>query len=110
MRRPGWPGGRSRRTGRPGLAGLVGESYFTQRIDDYLAFATTSPGSSNTVGVAAHLIRAAREPGYTWDIASVGVGSFPDSWARIDNWEDTRETSTSCTCTGCSPWVRARPR
>jgi hypothetical protein len=75
----------------PGSAGLVSEAYFTQRIDDYLAFATASPSSSNIVGVAAHLIRAAREPGYTWDIGSVGVGSFPDSWARIDDWEDTRD-------------------
>ena len=75
----------------PGSAGLVSEAFYTQRIEDYLAFATANPSSSNLSGVAARLIRAAREPAYSWNIASVAESSFAASWNRIDNWEDTRD-------------------
>ena len=76
---------------KPGSRGLVAEQVYQERVDEYLAFATTDPSSTNPVGVGAHLIRAAREPAYTWDVASVGVDTFADSWDRLDNWKDTRD-------------------
>jgi hypothetical protein len=76
---------------KPGSRGLIAERVYQKRVDEYLAFATTDPSSTNPVGVGAHLIRAAREPAYTWDVASVGVESFADSWDRLDNWKDTRD-------------------
>lgn len=75
----------------PGSPGLVDEAWYTARIDDFLGVATANPSSSNTVGIAARLIRAAREPGYTWDIADVTPATFTSVWAKIDSWADTRD-------------------
>lgn len=90
--RSGWaPGAAQGALAAPGTLGLVDESYYQSRVEDYLTFATQDPSSSNTVGVAAHLVRAAREPDYVWNIAGVQPGSFQSSWDRIDNWRDTRD-------------------
>ena len=75
----------------PGSPGLFDEAYFASRVNDFLGVATADPSSTNTVGVAARLIRAAREPGYQWAITAVTPDSFASSWDRIDNWKDTRD-------------------
>ncbi|MEZ5380684.1 MAG: hypothetical protein R2754_02680 [Microthrixaceae bacterium] len=75
----------------PGTPGLMDEDRYQQRIDEYLAFATASLEPGNATGVAAHLVRATREPDFTWDIDSVTVDAFAESWAKIDAWEDTRD-------------------
>src|SRR5690606_28541833 len=72
-------------------AGLVDEAYYQSRIDAFLAHATAVDHSSNPVGIAAHLVRAAREPDYQWDVAAVTVDSLADVFAKIDAWEDTRD-------------------
>ncbi len=75
----------------PGSAGLMAEQTYQQRVDAYLAFATAEPQASGPVGIATHLIRAAREPAYTWDAAGATVDSLADQWTRIDGWQDTRD-------------------
>ena len=76
---------------RPGTAGLVAEMIYQQRADAYLAYATDDPTASGPVGIATHLIRAIRDPGYTWNIDTATVGSLSEVWKKIDNWEDTRD-------------------
>ncbi len=75
----------------PGSAGLMAEQVYQQRVDAYLAFATTEAKADGLVGIAARLIRAAREPAYTWDVASATVDSLADEWTKIDTWQDTRD-------------------
>src|SRR5262245_65639745 len=62
----------------PGSAGLMDEATYQARIDAFLAHATSVDHSSNPVGTAAHLIRAAREPDYEWNVGGVSVESFAD--------------------------------
>ncbi len=75
----------------PGDDGLVDEAVYQRRIDEYLAFATTEFDPGNATGVAAHLLRAGRDGRYRWNIDDVTVGSFADTWEKIDSWEDTRD-------------------
>lgn len=75
----------------PGSVGLVDEAWYTGRIDDFLGYATASPDTSNVVGTAAHLVRAAREPGYTWNIDGIVPATYQGSWDKIDSWADTRD-------------------
>jgi len=51
----------------PGSAGLVGESWWASRCDEYLNLSTQSLNPDNINSVAAHLIRARRDPSFTWD-------------------------------------------
>lgn len=75
----------------PGTAGLMDEATYQQRIDRYLAYATSVDHADNPVGVAAHLLRARREPDYRWDVAGVTTESLAERFAKIDQWQDTRD-------------------
>jgi hypothetical protein len=75
----------------PGSPGLMDEAIYQQRADAYLRFATAAPHVGSPVGVAAHLARASREPDYAWAIDDVTVASFADTFAKIDEWRDTRD-------------------
>ena len=75
----------------PGSAGLIEEAVYQQRVDDYLAFATTAEHSSNPAGINAYLGRARRDPDFTWPIENVTVESLAAVFAQIDAWEDTRD-------------------
>jgi hypothetical protein len=75
----------------PGSPGLIDEVVYQQRIDDYLAFATSAEHSSNPTGINAYLGRAHREPDFTWPIENVTVESLSAVFAQIDAWEDTRD-------------------
>ncbi len=75
----------------PGAAGLIDEDAFQARIDEYLVHATAGDGVGGTVGAAAHLIRAKRDPDYTWDPGAVTVEEFADEFEKIDQWLDTRD-------------------
>ncbi len=72
-------------------AGLIGEDAFQARVDEYLVHATAGDGAGGPVGVAAHLIRARRDPSYTWAADAVTVETFADQFDKIDQWLDTRD-------------------
>ncbi len=76
---------------RPGTAGLMAEKAYQQRVDDYLAYATSDPTPSGVVGIAAHLIRASRDPNYTWNVDAATVDLLADDFKKIDTWQDTRD-------------------
>ena len=64
----------------PGSPGLVDEAWFQSRADEYLARSTASLDGSNINSVAAHLIRARRDPSFVWDPSQVSptlVGGDP---------------------------------
>lgn len=75
----------------PGSAGLIDENAFQKRIDEYLVHATADGSAGGPVGVAANLIRAQRDPSYTWDSKAVTVETFADQFEKIDQWQDTRD-------------------
>ena len=75
----------------PGSAGLVAESIWQQRATDYLRFATAEFHPDDETGVAVQLVRAHRDPGYSWPIAKVTVDSLAETWNQIDTWQDTRD-------------------
>ena len=75
----------------PGSRGLVDEATYQQRVDEYLAFATEELHPDNPTGIAVHLVRAHREPEYSWDIDQVTVESLQPVWDQIDGWLDTRD-------------------
>jgi hypothetical protein len=75
----------------PGSPGLVDETTYQGRVDEYLAFATTVDHRSNPAGINAHLGRAHRDPDYEWAIDDVTVESLGAVFAQIDAWEDTRD-------------------
>ncbi len=74
-----------------GAAGLIAEGAFQSRIDGYLVHATSGTELGGPVGVAAQLIRARRDPSYTWSADAVTVEAFADQFERIDQWLDTRD-------------------
>jgi len=82
---------RGRRGPTPGAAGLVDEDGFQARVDEYLVHATSGDGVGGPVGAAAHLVRARRDPNYTWDVGAVTVEAFATQFERIDQWLDTRD-------------------
>jgi hypothetical protein len=84
-------GGAAPELAAPGSAGLIDEDAFQQRIDEYLIHATAGDSAGGTVGVAANLIRAQRDPSYTWDASAVTEATFADQFEKIDQWEDTRD-------------------
>lgn len=75
----------------PGAAGLMDEATYQARIDAFLAHATTVDHVDNPVGIATHLIRSAREPDYRWPIEGVTTDSLGDVFAKVDEWQDTRD-------------------
>ena len=75
----------------PGSPGLMEETIWQTRVDDYLAFATTAEHSSNPTGICAYLGQAHRDPDFVWPIENVTVESLQPVFDQIDNWEDTRD-------------------
>jgi len=75
----------------PGSPGLIDEATYQQRVDTYLAFATTEDHTSSPPGINAHLGRAHRDPDHTWNIDDVTVESLQAVFDQIDAWEDTRD-------------------
>ena len=94
----GWIGGTDLRPRRllgalasPGSRGLVDEGLYQQRVANYLGLATSGLNPGSPTGIAAHLIRAERDPSYTWDIERVTVDGLGGVWNQIDTWQDTRD-------------------
>ena len=75
----------------PGSPGLIDETVWQTRVDDYLAFATTAEHSANPTGICAYLGQAHRDPDFVWPIENVTVESLQPVFDQIDNWEDTRD-------------------
>src|SRR5829696_8271413 len=75
----------------PGSPGLVDEAAYQARIDEYLAFATEQLTPGDVTSVAAHLVRATREPDWWWDVAAITVPALQAVWDQIDTWQDTRD-------------------
>ncbi len=75
----------------PGAPGLIDETAFQTRAADYLRFATSELQPGNATNIAAHLIRAEREPGYVWDPSQITLGSLADTFQMLDDWKDTRD-------------------
>lgn len=64
----------------PGSTGLVDEAWFAARADEYLALSTQQLDPNNINSAVAHLIRARRDPSFTWDptqISPTVVGGDP---------------------------------
>ncbi len=75
----------------PGSPGLVDESAWQARIDDYLAGAAADVDPSSLNGIVAALIAANRDPDFSWDPSSVTMDSLQERWDQIDEWQDTRD-------------------
>ena len=75
----------------PGSPGLVDEAVYQRRVDEYLAFATEDLNAKNVNSITAHLVRAHREPDYTWDTSAVTTSELQDVWDHFDSWKDTRD-------------------
>ena len=73
----------------PGSAGLIDEAAFQARAADYLQYATQQLGPGSETSIAAHLIRARREPDFVWDPSLVTVDSLAGTWQMLDDWKDT---------------------
>lgn len=73
----------------PGSPGLIDEVAFQARADDYLRFATQQLGPGSETNIAAHLIRARREPDFVWDPSQVTYDSLAGTWQMLDDWKDT---------------------
>jgi hypothetical protein len=73
----------------PGSPGLIDEAAFQVRATDYLAHATQQLQPGNETSIAAHLLRARRDPGFVWDPSAVTVDSLADTWQMLDDWKDT---------------------
>ncbi len=74
----------------PGSPGLVDEVLHQQHVDEYLAFATRAEPTGNPAAINAFLVRAHREPDFTWPIGSVTVESLAAVFEPIDAWRDAR--------------------
>jgi hypothetical protein len=75
----------------PGSPGLVDEAAFQTRVDDFVRFATAELDVESPTGIAAQLVRAHREPDYTWDTSAATVASLQEVWDRFDGWQDVRD-------------------
>ena len=74
-----------------GILGLMDEAAYQARVEEYLAFAGAEEHPDNPTGIAVHLIRAQRDPAYTWGIDEVTVDSLAEVFELIDAWDDTRD-------------------
>jgi len=73
----------------PGAPGLIDEAAFQARAADYLAFATQRLSPGDATSISAHLIRARRDPSFTWDSSQVTLDGLADVWKMLDEWKDT---------------------
>lgn len=72
-------------------AAFVDQAWFTQRQDDFLAFATTELDAASVPNAIAHFERARRDPDFEFDPSSVTTLTFERSFEKIDGWEDTAD-------------------
>ncbi len=78
----------------PGAAGLVDETWWQARCAEYLQFATAGGVSAGSpVSVALHLVRAEREPAFTWDVGAVTVDALSSITEQLETWQDTGDFS-----------------
>ena len=75
----------------PGAPGLVDEAVYQRRVGEFLEFATRELDVESPSGIAAQLVRAHREPGYSWDTSAATVASLQEVWTRFDEWQDVRD-------------------
>jgi hypothetical protein len=75
----------------PGARGLVDETAYQRRIDEYLAGATAQLDPAGTTSIGAHLVAAHRDEAFSWDPSAVTVESLQPVWDHIDSWQDTRD-------------------
>jgi len=75
----------------PGSPGLVDEAVYQRRVGEFLEFATRKLDVESPTGIAAQLVRAHREPDYSWDTSAATVSSLQDVWAHFDEWQDVRD-------------------
>jgi len=75
----------------PGTPGLVDEAVYQRRITEYLAFATEKLDVQSPNGISAQLVRAHRDPAYSWDASTATVSSLQDVWKHFDEWKDVRD-------------------
>jgi hypothetical protein len=75
----------------PGTAGLLDETAFQARVDEYLNGATGGLDPGGTVSIGAFLVAAHRDSDFTWDPSAVTVETLQPVWDHIDSWEDTRD-------------------
>ncbi|MGI9577730.1 MAG: hypothetical protein ACR2OH_06005 [Microthrixaceae bacterium] len=73
----------------PGSPGLIDEAVHQAAVDDYLGFATQTLQPGNPTNVVAHLIRAERDPGFSWDPTQVDNTALANLWTKLDDWKDT---------------------
>lgn len=78
---------------RPGTAGLMDEAVYQQRVDEYLAFATSELHLDDPTGIAVQLIASHRDPAHEWPIDQATVAGLAEVWEKIDTWQDTRDFS-----------------
>ncbi len=72
----------------PGSAGLVDEAWWAARCDEFLAVGTQSLDGDNLNNVAAHLIRARRDPSFVWDPSQVSPNLVTgDPFRDTDDFE-----------------------
>lgn len=88
---PSAPANPDRALAAPGTRGLVDEDAYQARIEEYLVSATKVLDASSATSIGAHLVRARRDPTFTWDAEAVTVDSLEPIWTKIDGWEDTRD-------------------
>jgi hypothetical protein len=91
----GRPAGAATGTGaalpEPGSPGLVDEAAYQARIDEYLTYATEQLTPGDVTSIAVHLVRATREPEWSWDVTAVTVPALRAVWDQIDTLQDTRD-------------------
>ncbi len=75
----------------PGSPGLVDEAVYQRRVDEYVRFATEKLDMESPTGVTAQLVRAHREPDFTWDTNAATVEALKESWDRFETWDDVRD-------------------
>lgn len=73
----------------PGSPGLIDEATFRAAASDYLGYATQTLNPGNVTNVVAHLLRAERDPGFTWDPSRVDNDALADLWVKLDDRKDT---------------------
>ncbi len=75
----------------PGSPGLIDEAIYQRRATEYLAFATEKVDPQSITSITAQLVRAHREPGFTWDTSVATVTGLKRDFDKFDNWSDTRD-------------------
>jgi len=73
----------------PGSPGLIDEATYQAAVEDYLGHATEHLNAANATSIAAHLIRARRDPAFAWDPSEVSVDSLAPTLQKLDDWKDT---------------------